>query len=171
MDVPYAPLGGEASPRWPNSSGPWRPLSRRTGAPPEEDALWVAVARPGPPWRLPPLPVPAGGAPLSDEMTSEMLSVFATHSMLGRRRPPLHRAALRPGSRPAGEAAGKADSVVHPPHWQDSLRALLNFRPDVEIVGCDMALDADVLPSRSAPMSPWPGGWSAPPSTAVRAPG
>ena len=37
------------------------------------------------------------------------------------------------------------------PHWQDSLRALLNFRPDVEIVGCDMALDADVLPEPERP--------------------
>ena len=33
----------------------------------------------------------------------------------------------------------------------DSLRALLNFRPDVEIVGCGMALDADVLPEPERP--------------------
>ena len=90
---------------------------------------------------------------LSDEMTSEMLSVFATHSMLGSPEALRYTEQLcaQVAALPEGRR-GKRILWLHTlPHWQDSLRALLNFRPDVEIVGCDMALDADVLPEPERP--------------------
>lgn len=98
----------------------------------------------------------AGGRVLdiiSDEMTSEMLSVFATHSMLGSPEALRYTEQLcaQVAALPEGRR-GKRILWLHTlPHWQDSLRALLNFRPDVEIVGCDMALDADVLPEPERP--------------------
>lgn len=55
------PLGGERRPRWPNSSGPWRPLSRPTG-----DAPWRRTRcgprwpAPGPPWRATTATCPCG---------------------------------------------------------------------------------------------------------------
>lgn len=90
---------------------------------------------------------------LSDEMTSEMLSVFAVHPMLG------SPAALEYVERLCSQVAalpegrrGKRLLWLHTlPHWQDSLRALLNFREDVEIVGSDMTLETDLLPDPEHP--------------------
>ena len=81
---------------------------------------------------------------LSDEMTSQMLSVFATHIMLGtkeaekysddmieqlRKRPKVHK--------------GVRLLWVHTlPYWQDALRFLINFTERCEIVACDMVFDA-----------------------------
>ncbi|MCQ4721180.1 hypothetical protein NE659_28520, partial [Flavonifractor plautii] len=81
------------------------------------------------------------------------LSVFATHSMLGSPEALRYTEQLcaQVAALPVGRR-GKRILWLHTlPHWQDSLRALLNFRPDVEIVGCDMALDADVLPEPERP--------------------
>ena len=91
---------------------------------------------------------------LSDEMTSEMLSVFATHSMLGSPEALRYTEQLcaQVAALPEGRR-GKRILWLHTlPHWQDSLRALLNFRPDVEIVGCDMAPGCRCAPRAGAPL-------------------
>ena len=90
---------------------------------------------------------------LSDEMTSEMLSVYAVHPMLGSQAALeyVERLCTQVAALPEGRR-GKRLLWLHTlPHWQDSLRALLNFREDVEIVGCDMTLDADLLPDPDHP--------------------
>ena len=93
------------------------------------------------------------GRHLPDEMTSEMLSVFALHPMLGSPAALdyVERLCAQTVALPEGRR-GKRLLWLHTlPHWQDSLRALLNFREDVEIVGCDMTLDADLLPDPDHP--------------------
>ena len=93
------------------------------------------------------------GRHLPDEMTSEMLSVFALHPMLGSPAALdyVERLCAQTAALPEGRR-GKRLLWLHTlPHWQDSLRALLNFREDVEIVGCDMTLDADLLPDPDHP--------------------
>ena len=93
------------------------------------------------------------GRHLPDEMTSEMLSVFALHPMLGSPAALdyVERLCAQTVALPEGRR-GKRLLWLHTlPHWQDSLRSLLNFREDVEIVGCDMTLDADLLPDPDHP--------------------
>ena len=93
------------------------------------------------------------GRHLPDEMTSEMLSVFALHPMLGSPAALdyVERLCAQTAALPEGRR-GKRLLWLHTlPHWQDSLRSLLNFREDVEIVGCDMTLDADLLPDPDHP--------------------
>ena len=70
---------------------------------------------------------------LSDEMTSEMLSVFAVHPMLGSQAALeyVERLCTQVAALPEGRR-GKRLLWLHTlPHWQDSLRSLLNFREDV----------------------------------------
>lgn len=81
---------------------------------------------------------------LSDEMTSQMLSVFATHVMLGTKEAEKYTADM---IRQMSDCPKKRKGVrllwVHTlPYWQDALRDLINFTERCEIVACDMALDA-----------------------------
>lgn len=81
---------------------------------------------------------------LSDEMTSQMLSVFATHVMLGTDN------ALKYSNDLKNELAAVLEGKkgvrllwVHTlPYWQDALRNLINFTDRCEIVACDMVMDA-----------------------------
>lgn len=81
---------------------------------------------------------------LSDEMTSQMLSVFATHVMLGTKEAEKYTADM---IRQMSDCPKKRKGVrllwVHTlPYWQDALRELINFTDRCEIVACDMAFDA-----------------------------
>lgn len=81
---------------------------------------------------------------ISDEMTSEMYSVFATHVMLGTPEAEKYVKDLveQTEKLPVGRK-GKRILWVHTlPYWQDSLRELLNFREDIEVIGCDMTFDS-----------------------------
>lgn len=81
---------------------------------------------------------------LSDEMTSQMLSVFATHIMLGTREAEKYSADM---IKQLNDCPKKRKGVrllwVHTlPYWQDALRNLINFTDRCEIVACDMVFDA-----------------------------
>ena len=154
VDVPYAPSEESVAQVAEQLRAMAAFVQAHGGRPLEEDALRAAVARSRATvegyHRY--LSLRAERS-LSDEMTSEMLSVFATHSMLGSPEALRYTEQLcaQVAALPEGRR-GKRILWLHTlPHWQDSLRALLNFRPDVEIVGCDMALDADVLPEPERP--------------------
>ena len=81
---------------------------------------------------------------LSDEMTSHMLSVFATHVMLGSKEAEKYSEDMvQQLSRcPRGRKGVRLFWLHTLPYWQDGLRSLLNFTDRCEIVGCDMVLDA-----------------------------
>ena len=90
---------------------------------------------------------------VSDEMTSEMLSVFALHSMLGS--PEAEEYARRLADQVAAlprAFRGKRLVWAHTlPHWQDALREILNFSDRVETVACDMACDFWEAPDPAHP--------------------
>lgn len=81
---------------------------------------------------------------LSDEMTSQMLSVFATHVMLGTKEAEKYSADLlkQLSACPKGRKGVRLFWVHTLPYWQDALRDLINFTDRCEIVACDMTLDA-----------------------------
>lgn len=81
---------------------------------------------------------------LSDEMTSQMLSVFATHVMLGTEEAEKYsRDMISQLSAMPKERKGVRLMWVHTlPYWQDALRNLINFTDWCEIVACDMVFDA-----------------------------
>lgn len=81
---------------------------------------------------------------LSDEMTSQMLSVFATHIMLGTKEAEKYSIDMvRQLSVSPKEHKGVRLLWVHTlPYWQDALRHLINFTDRCEIVACDMVFDA-----------------------------
>lgn len=81
---------------------------------------------------------------LSDEMTSHMLSVFATHVMLGTKEAEKYSYdMIKQLSECPKEHKGVRLFWVHTlPYWQDALRNLINFTDRCEIVACDMTLDA-----------------------------
>ncbi len=81
---------------------------------------------------------------LSDEMTSQMLSVFATHIMLGSKEAEKYSADMvKQLSECPKERKGVRLLWVHTlPYWQDALRDLINFTDRCEIVACDMVFDA-----------------------------
>lgn len=81
---------------------------------------------------------------LSDEMTSQMLNLYATHIMLGTENAEKYSADFlnELTASPKGKR-GKRLLWVHTlPYWQDALRDLINFTDRCEIVACDMALDS-----------------------------
>lgn len=81
---------------------------------------------------------------VSDEMTSEMLSVFAMHVLLGKDDALEYVKRLVDDTRKQPKQfKGKRIMWVHAmPYWQDSLREVLNFNDRCEIVGCDMTFDS-----------------------------
>lgn len=81
---------------------------------------------------------------LSDEMTSHMLSVFATHIMLGSKEAEKYSEdMIKQLSTCPKEHKGVRLLWVHTlPYWQDALRELINFTDRCEIVACDITLDA-----------------------------
>lgn len=81
---------------------------------------------------------------LSDEMTSQILSLYATHVMLGTENAEKYSADfLRELSACPKQKKGKRLLWVHTlPYWQDALRNLINFTDRCEIVACDMVLDS-----------------------------
>lgn len=81
---------------------------------------------------------------LSDEMTSQMLSVFATHVMLGTPEAEKYSAdMIKQLSALPAERKGVRLLWVHTlPYWQDALRDLINFTDRCEIAACDMVFDA-----------------------------
>lgn len=81
---------------------------------------------------------------LSDEMTSQMLSVFATHVMLGTDNALKYSNDLKTelSAVPEGKKGVRLLWVHTLPYWQDSLRDLINFTDRCEIVACDMVMDA-----------------------------
>lgn len=81
---------------------------------------------------------------LSDEMTSQMLSIFATHVMLGTKEAEKYgEDMLAQLSACPKEHKGVRLLWVHTlPYWQDALRNLINFTDRCEIVACDMVFDA-----------------------------
>ncbi len=81
---------------------------------------------------------------LSDEMTSHMLSVFATHVMLGTKEAEKYSSdMIEQLSACPKEYKGVRLLWVHTlPYWQNALRDLINFTERGEIVACDMTLDA-----------------------------
>lgn len=81
---------------------------------------------------------------LSDEMTSQILSVFATHVMLGTKEAEKYSAdMIKQLSACPKEHKGVRLLWVHTlPYWQDALRNLINFTDRCEIVACDMVFDA-----------------------------
>lgn len=81
---------------------------------------------------------------LSDEMTSQMLSVFATHVMLGTDNALKYSNDLKNELAvvPEGKKGVRLLWVHTLPYWQDALRDLINFTDRCEIVACDMVMDA-----------------------------
>lgn len=81
---------------------------------------------------------------VSDQMTSQMFSVFATHVMLGTEEAEKYsRDMIEQLSALPKERKGVRLLWVHTlPYWQDALRDLLNFTDRCEIVACDIAFDA-----------------------------
>lgn len=81
---------------------------------------------------------------LSDEMTSQMLSVFATHVMLGTDNALKYSKDLKNelSAVPEGKKGVRLLWVHTLPYWQDALRDLINFTDRCEIVACDMVMDA-----------------------------
>lgn len=81
---------------------------------------------------------------LSDEMTSQMLSVFATHVMLGTDNALKYSTDLKNelSAVPEGKKGVRLLWVHTLPYWQDALRDLINFTDRCEIVTCDMVMDA-----------------------------
>lgn len=81
---------------------------------------------------------------LSDEMTSQMLSVFATHVMLGTDNALKYSNDLKTelSAVPEGKKGVRLLLVHTLPYWQDALRDLINFTDRCEIVACDMVMDA-----------------------------
>lgn len=81
---------------------------------------------------------------LSDEMTSQMLSVFATHVMLGTKEAEKYSADMvkQLSKQPEGKNGIRLLWVHTLPYWQDALRKLLNFTKRCEIIACDMVFDA-----------------------------
>lgn len=81
---------------------------------------------------------------LSDEMTSQMLSIFATHVMLGSKEAEKYSLdMIKQLSALPKEHKGVRLLWVHTlPYWQDALRNLINFTNRCEIVACDMVFDA-----------------------------
>lgn len=91
---------------------------------------------------------------LSDEMTSQMLSIFATHIMLGTKEAEKYSEdMIKQLSACPKEHKGVRLLWVHTlPYWQDALRNLINFTDRCEIVACDMVFDAlDVNPDEENP--------------------
>ena len=111
---------------------------------------------------LPPLPGAAGGAaPVRRDDLRDALRL---------RRPPhagsqaaleYRGAAVHPGGRPAGGAAGEAAAVAAhtPPTGRTACAPCLNFREGRGDRGLRHDLDTDLLPDPEHPTSPWPGGW------------
>lgn len=81
---------------------------------------------------------------LSDEMTSQMLSVFATHIMLGSKEAEKYSYDMvrQLSACPKGHKGVRLLWVHTLPYWQDALRHLINFTDRCEIVACDMVFDA-----------------------------
>lgn len=81
---------------------------------------------------------------LSDEMTSQMLSIFATHIMLGTKEAEKYSEdMIKQLSVCPKVHKGVRLLWVHTlPYWQDALRNLINFTDRCEIVACDMVFDA-----------------------------
>ncbi len=81
---------------------------------------------------------------LSDEMTSHILSMFATHIMLGTKEAEKYSAdMIKQLNDCPKERKGVRLLWVHTlPYWQDALRNLINYTDRCEIVACDMTLDA-----------------------------
>lgn len=81
---------------------------------------------------------------LSDEMTSQMFSLFSTHVMLGTREAERYSADLlaQLESQPRGARGVRLLWVHTLPYWQDALRNLINFTDRCEVVACDMTIDA-----------------------------
>lgn len=81
---------------------------------------------------------------LSDEMTSHMLSVFATHVMLGGKEAEKYSDDMvQQLQQLPEEKKGVRLLWVHTlPYWHDALRNIVNFTDRCEIVACDMTLDA-----------------------------
>ncbi len=81
---------------------------------------------------------------LSDEMTSQMLSIFATHIMLGSKEAEKYSEdMIKQLSVCPKTHKGVRLLWVHTlPYWQDALRNLINFTDRCEIVACDMVFDA-----------------------------
>lgn len=81
---------------------------------------------------------------ISDEMTSEMLSIFATHVLLGREEALEYTKRLVSDTEKQPEGfKGKRIMWVHTlPYWQDSLREIFNFNERCEVIACDMTFDS-----------------------------
>lgn len=81
---------------------------------------------------------------VSDEMTSEMLSVFATHVMCGTKEAEIYTKRLleQVEALPQHRPAVRILWVHTLPYWQDSLREILDFNERYEIVACDMNFDS-----------------------------
>lgn len=81
---------------------------------------------------------------LSDEMTSQMLSIFATHIMLGTKEAEKYSEDMikQLSSCPKAHKGVRLLWVHTLPYWQDALRNLINFTDRCEIVACDMVFDA-----------------------------
>lgn len=81
---------------------------------------------------------------LSDEMTSHMFNLFATHVMLGSENAEKYsRDFLKELTAcPKGKKGIRLLWVHTLPHWQDALRDLLNFTDRCEIIACDMTFDS-----------------------------
>lgn len=81
---------------------------------------------------------------LSDEMTSQMLSIFATHVMLGTQEAEKYsQDMISQLSKCPKEHKGVRLLWVHTlPYTQDALRNIINFTDRCEIVACDMVFDA-----------------------------
>ena len=82
------------------------------------------------------------GRSLPCEMTGEMFDVVALHVHLGTPETARYAAMLadQAAARPEGFTPGKRRILwMHTlPHWQASMREILNFNDQVEIVACDM---------------------------------
>lgn len=81
---------------------------------------------------------------LSDEMTSQMLSLFATHIMLGTKEAEKYSEDMvKQLSECPQILKGVRLLWVHTlPYWQDALRDLINFTDRCEIVASDVVFDA-----------------------------
>lgn len=81
---------------------------------------------------------------LSDEMTSQILNLYATHILLGTENAEKYSFDFLKEltACPKGKKGVRLLWVHTLPYWQDALRSLINFTDRCEIVACDMVLDS-----------------------------
>lgn len=129
-------------------------VQRATGRTLREDALWQALARSRRTLEAQERYFEARATcSLPDEMTSELLSLIATHVLLGTPEAETYfeRMAAYAEAQPRARGGVRLLWVHTVPNWQSSLKQVLEHNSRCEIVACDMTFDATALPDPAHP--------------------